>query len=133
MVLLSQITFIIEFKTMKIENIEKLKGWTPPGNPTIYPIVTDVGMDIYNYTFSIRYQGISYKAIVRREYESSEFGNRYRIAFSSYRDTNSVSPQTWNTWINIDIVKHMPIFYDTLHTMLHRIMRGKFWDHYGIN
>jgi hypothetical protein len=111
---------------MKIENIEKLKGWTPPGNPSINPIVTEVDRGIFDYTFWIRYQGRSYEAIVLRDYETSEFGKRYRIEFKL-----SASPMVWQTWINIDVVKDMRIFYDTLHTMLHRIVCGKFEDHYG--
>mgnify|MGYP003704457925 FL=1 len=77
---------------MKIKNPEKIKGWTPPGNVSINPIVYDVESGIIDYTFHIRYQGQQYEMIILRD-EFDRIGNypRYRIAFK-----NGVN-QFWET------------------------------------
>ena len=111
---------------MKIENIEKLQGWTPPGNPSVNPIVTQIETGIFDYTFWIRYQGRSYEMTLLRDYEQSGMCiTLYRIAFRQ-----SAAPYLWETWINKHTMDDMREFYDTFHTMLHRISSGTFEKHY---
>jgi hypothetical protein len=113
---------------MKITNPEKIKGWTPPGNPSISPIITDVETSIIDYTFWIRYYGNQYEMIILRD-EFDRIGNfpRYRIAFK-----NAVN-QLWETTIYETVMHDMREFYDTFHTMLHRIVQGTFNKHYPTN
>lgn len=113
---------------MKITNIEKIKGWTPPGNVSVNPIVTEVEIGIIDYTFRIRYQGQQYEMIILRD-EFDRIGNlpRYRIAFK-----NGVN-QFWETTIYKTTMEDMREFYDIFHTMLHRITQGTFSKHYSIN
>jgi hypothetical protein len=113
---------------MKIENIEKLKGWTPPGNPSINPIITEVERGIFDYTFWIRYQGRSYEMVLLRDYEMTQFGKQYKIAFKV-----SATPHWWETMVHGDVLSSMRNFYDTFHTMLYRISIGTFEKHYGTN
>jgi len=111
---------------MRIENLEKIKGWTPPGNPSTLPIVTDVDSGVYDYTFWIRYQGRSYEMVLLRDYEMSEFGKWYKIAFKV-----SATPHWWKTCVHGDVLNDIRIFYDTFHTILYRISRGTFQKHYA--
>ena len=113
---------------MKIRNPEKIKGWTPPGNVSSNPIVTEVEAGVIDYTFHIRYQGHQYEMIILRD-EFDRVGNfpRYRIAFK-----NGVN-QFWETTIYENVMYDMREFYDIFHTMLHRITHGTFNRHYPIN
>ena len=110
---------------MKIQNIEKIKGWTPPGNVSTNPIVTNIDRGVFDYTFSLRYQGINYDMIILRD----EFDNvggfpRHRIQFTNY------GGQFWETTIYQRTMKDMREFYDVFHTMLYRIVQGNFNTHY---
>lgn len=113
---------------MKIKNPEKIKGWTPPGNVSINPIVYDVESGIIDYTFHIRYQGQQYEMIILRD-EFDRIGNypRYRIAFK-----NGVN-QFWETTMYETAMMDMKEFYDTFHMMLYRITQGTFNKHYPKN
>jgi len=113
---------------MKITNIEKIKAWTPPGNPSVNPIVTEVEIGIFDYTFWIRYQGRSYEMTILRDHQMSQFGKRYKIAFKQ-----SAAPHLWETWIHGDSITDMRGFYDVFHTMLYRISSGTFEKHYLAN
>lgn len=113
---------------MKITNIEKIIGWTPPGNPSIKPIVTEVEKSVIDYTFDIRFYGSGYEMIILRD-EFDCVGNfpRHRIAFK-----NRVG-QLWETTIYQRAMQDMREFYDIFHTMLHRINQGTFNRHYPAN
>ena len=113
---------------MKIRNPEKIKGWTPPGNVSVNPIVTDVETSVIDYTFHIRYQGQQYEMIILRDQFDCIGGfPRYRIAFK-----NGVN-QFWETTIYENVMLDMREFYDIFHTMLHRITQGTFTRHYPLN
>ena len=113
---------------MKIQNIEKIKGWTPPGNVSINPIVTEVETSILDYTFDIRFYGSRYTMTILRD-EFDRIGNfgRHRIAFQ-----NGVGQQ-WETTIYQRTMQDMREFYGVFHTMLHRINQGTFNRHYPAN
>jgi len=112
---------------MKITNIEKIKGWTPPGNVSTKPLVTDVEIGILDYTFDIRYYGIRYTmTILRDEFDSIGGFGRHKIAFQT-------SGHQWETTIYQRAMKDMREFYDIFHTMLHRINQGTFNTHYPKN
>lgn len=113
---------------MKITNIEKIKAWTPPGNPSVNPIVTEVEIGILDYTFDIRYQGHRYEMIVLRDkFDRIGKFNRYRIAFKN------AAGRIWETLVYENSMYEMREFYDVLHTMLYRISQGTFSKHYTIN
>ena len=112
---------------MKIQNIEKIKGWTTPGNPSTKPLVTDVEIGILDYTFDIRYYGIRYTmTILRDEFDNIGGFGRHKIAFQT-------SGHQWETTIYQRAMKDMREFYDIFHTMLHRINQGTFNRHYPKN
>ena len=113
---------------MKIVNPEKIKGWTPPGNVSINPIVYDVETSVVDYTFRIRYQGEQYEMfILRDEFDRIENYPRYRVGIK-----NMVN-QFWETTIYETTMMDMREFYNTFHTMLHRITQGTFNKHYPKN
>jgi hypothetical protein len=112
---------------MKITNIEKIKGWTTPGNPSTKPVVTDVEIGILDYTFDIRYYGIRYTmTILRDEFDSIGGFGRHKIGFQT-------SGHQFETLIYQRTMRDMREFYDVFHTMLHRINQGTFNRHYPKN
>ena len=113
---------------MKITNIEKIKGWTTPGNPSTKPLVTEVEIGILDYTVDIRYYGIRYTmTVLRDEFDSIGGFGRHRIAFQN------MIGQIWETTIYQRAMKDMREFYEVFHTMLHRINQGTFNRHYPAN
>ena len=113
---------------MKIQNPEKIKAWTPPGNIMNSPMVYDVETSIIDYNFYIRYQGKQWELNIRRD-ELDRIGNypRYRIAIKDYVG------QFWETTMYESSIMDMKEFYDIFHTMLYRITQGTFNKHYPKN
>lgn len=103
---------------MKITNIEKIIGWTPPGNPAGLPIVTDTETSIVDYTFKIRYIGEQYTVTIMRDYVT---GDGYPMVISRYGDPCEYDWHLWNAEL-MDI----PTLYDKLNAMLSRIRHGSF-------
>ena len=107
---------------MRIENLEKIKGWTPPGNPSTQPIVFDIDNNAYDYQFDIRYEGLSYQMVLSK-YENEN--GRYDLSIRR-KDQYAFN----KTCLDKNIIRDMREFYDVFHTMLYRISKSQFHKYY---